>query len=223
MRALSILTLIITGLFYTSAQAQISVGLQTGYTYAWAEYGNINLPEDAQIDVNGYNISLLMGYRLGKYLQVGLEPGYVRRGAACYPGSFNWGQGNNFFRQDTKFFLGYLETPLMISGHLPMFKGKLELICKAGYGASMLVSALREDTELDTGLPPTLSRVNLKENTNLNRWDHGIYSGIGFAIKTGRNQLLLSSDFYMGFIDAERSSRSQNRSVDVSMGYVVWL
>ena len=113
-------------------------------------YGDIALPDDAQTHINSYHVSVLMGYKLGKYIQIGLEPGYVRRGAACEPGALFSVPGNVNFQGDSKLFAGYLETPLVISGHLPLFQGKLELICKGGYGPALLVSAMREFTDSDT-------------------------------------------------------------------------
>ena len=38
--------------------AQISLGVKGGHTIAWPDYGDIQLPEDADTKVSGFNASL---------------------------------------------------------------------------------------------------------------------------------------------------------------------
>ena len=197
-------------------QAQISVGLKAGYTTAW-EYYNSDLPDDAQIDVNGFNVSAMAYKPLGKHLAIGIEPGFVKRGAACIPG---W---EPIFASDTKFILNYLEAPAMLSGKLPLFKGKLEALGKVGYGVSWLATAFAETTFFLPETPVTRDQIVLRKGSLLNRVDHGAYAGLGIAVPFGPGKVLLESDFYLGLRDAERFNTSQNRSVDLSLGYVISL
>ncbi len=202
--------------------AQFSIGLQGGFTKAWEEYGDVGLPDDAEIDISGLNISILAYHRLGKNLQIGVEPGFARRGAACEPG-WNVGPGP-IFRGDTKLLLNYVEAPLMVSGNLNFFQNKFEVFGKVGYGTSFLASAYSEEITLGTDEPAERTRINLDESSSrLNRWDHGIYTGFGVAYNLGKNQIFLASDVYMGMKDADRNNTSKNRSVDFNIGYMIRL
>ena len=82
---------------------------------------------------------------INKYIEFGVEPGFIRRGAACVPG---WNGGINpepIFPGDSKFVLDYIEMPIMAKFNLPLFKDKFEISGKAGYGGSMLVKSIREN------------------------------------------------------------------------------
>lgn len=193
-------------------KAQLSIGLKAGYTNAWESYGpDVPLPENAETDVSGINISAMAYYKLGKFLSIGIEPGYVERGAACFPGF------GIIFNGDTKFFLDYVEAPLMISANLPLFNKKIELYGKLGYGASMMVKAEREVTPLNDE-PVTTTPIQLGPESILNRWDHGAYGGVGIGYNFGKTQVFVESNFYYGMRDAERSNVSKNRSVNVNLG-----
>ena len=209
-------------LFTYQVQAQFSIGIKGGYTNAWAEYGDIGLPENAKIDVNGFNLSALSYFKINKHFQVGVEPGYTQRGAACFPG---WGGDlAPIFNADTKFFLHYVELPLMLSGHIPFYKNRFEVSAKVGYGASFLVKAVEEKTTIGSDVPPARTTLDLNDSASvLNRWDHGLHSSIGLAYNLGINQIFIASDFYRGFNDSERFNRSENRSIDFSIGYLIRL
>ena len=86
MRVLRFLLVVGFGLNYTSIQAQWIVGLKSGLAKSWEEYGSVNLPEDAAIHVHGLQIAGLAYYQFSSTVWLGIEPGYVERGAACKPG-----------------------------------------------------------------------------------------------------------------------------------------
>ena len=66
------LFLLLSFLFAYQLQAQFSLGIKGGYTNAWAEYGDIGLPEDAKIDVDGFNLSALAYIKINTYFQIGI-------------------------------------------------------------------------------------------------------------------------------------------------------
>ncbi|MEM9917494.1 MAG: outer membrane beta-barrel protein [Bacteroidota bacterium] len=195
--------------------AQMSLGVKGGYTKAWEDYGDVELPEDAEIHVEGFNVSLTAFWKFNRYLSVGVEPGFVQRGAACVPG---W---MPIFEGDTKFFLNYVEMPLMAMGHLPLFGDRLELFAKGGYGLSYLASATREET-IFNGENPQVTRTKMElggENSILNRWDQGIYTGLGVACKIGPGQVTLEGNYFHGLKDADKTNTSENRSISWNIGY----
>lgn len=210
--------ILIFGLFLVAfqANAQLSFGVKGGYTNAWANYGDVVLPEDAQIDIKGFNVSLLGYWKVNNWLQLGTEPGFVRRGAACFPGSLGWGT-IPLFEADTKVYLNYAELPLMTNFHLDLGQTNCTVFAKAGYGVSFLASAFTEVISNTSGTT-THNDLNLTE-APLNRLDHGIYSGLGFGYHFNQHQIFITANYYTGFMDSEQFNFTKNRSLDLSLGY----
>ena len=71
--------------------------------------------------------------------------------------------------------------------------------------------------------PAERSKIELGENSILNRWDHGVYSGMGIAYNLGRHRLFVETNYYIGLRDAERFNASQNRHVNLNFGYMIGL
>ena len=203
-------------LFNSSAQAQFSLGIRGGYVRAWEEYGDVNLPADARIHVDRMQYTALAYYSINKYLRVGVEPGFVQRGAACIPG---WVEAPGGFTGDTKFLLNYVELPIMIQGSLPVFK-QLHLQAKAGYGISYIVSASMETSFPGTDQPSVMSKLDFAANPNLRKWDNGLYGAAGFAYYFGKNQLFAETVFYAASRDFDQENTSKNRSIHIGIGYM---
>lgn len=199
-----------------SSFAQYSVGIKSGYVRAWEEYGDVDLPDDAEIDVGGLNISLLAYRNIGKFLSVGVEPGYVERGAACIPG------GLLPFDGDTKYFLKYMEVPIAVRFEVPVFNSGFKIGAKTGYSAAFLTEAHEEITNfLDNS--KTTEKLKLKDSEILNRWDHGVKSGVQISRAFGRSQLFVGTDYFFGLRDAEKRNVSKNRSLEFNLGYTFQL
>lgn len=197
----------------TQVQAQFTLGIKGGYTMAWQDYGpNVPLPDGAETDVSRMNVAATVYYSLGKYLSLGVEPGFVQRGAACEPGFFQP------FVGDTKLLLDYVQMPLMLSGHLPIWKDRMEILAKVGYGTSVIVHSEREETILNADQAPVVSRQKIQDTSFLNKWDHGAYGGLGIGVNLGKNLLFLETELYTGFRNVDRLNVSKNRTINVSMG-----
>ncbi len=194
--------------------AQFSVGVRGGYIKAWEEYGDVDLPTGAKIHVNGFQVSVLSYFEINKHFSIGLESGYAQRGAACEPGYL-------IFNRDTKLRLNYIEVPLMISAKFPVYRDKLEIFGKAGYGVSMMMSAFRKISVLGSYDQPVKTKLNVNNSSVLNRWDHGIYGGLGIAYNTGSNRLFVESNYYFGLKDVDRFNTSKNRSIHFGLGYLM--
>ncbi|MFT6981938.1 MAG: hypothetical protein ACJAUD_000705 [Crocinitomicaceae bacterium] len=212
------ITKLITGILFllcaTQTIAQISIGLKSGYTRAWQNYGDVVVPEGAVVHIHGFHVTASTYLQINKYIEVGVEPGFIRRGAACVPG---WNQlinPNPVFPGDSKFILDYIELPIMAKFNLPLFKNKFEIFGKAGYGVSMLAKGVRENET--TG---DRTNIDLGFMSILNRWDHGIYSTLGFAYNFKSSQIYIASDFYTGLTNVERFNYSRNRSLGFNLGY----
>lgn len=199
-----------------SLNAQTSIGIKGGYTIAW-EFYDLPLPDDAEIEVFGVNFGAMVYQRINPNLQIGLEPGFINRGAACEPG---W---TSNFTGDTSLAINYFELPIMISGHFPFCKGKLELFGKGGYGMGAVLTAFELYTPTGNDEPSDIDQIHFGDDSNFNRWDHGIYSGAGLGLKLGPGQLIVETDFYYGFRNVDRSFTSKNRSLNFNLGYIVQL
>ena len=197
--------------------AQVEIGISGGYTNAWQNYGDVNLPEDAQIDVNGINLSLQLYYKFSPYVSVGIEPGFIEKGAACVPG---W---QPIFSGDTEFLLDYIEMPIMIGGHLPLLNDRIEMTAKLGMAGSYLVAGKRKEIYLNNDTPAEMFDIDLKDNTLLNRWDYGMQSGFGIGYNLGIHKIILECAYYHGLTNAEIWNTSQNRNVSYKVGYRIRL
>ena len=202
------------GLFIHQATAQFSLGLKSGYTRSLQHYGDVVLPEDGQRHINGYQISVPVNYRLTSFLQIGLEPGVIRRGAACLPG-WNWGTIIPTDLYDAKFKLDYTEIPLTVSYNVDLLKDKLGVFGKIGYGVSYLMKGTMEEILLNDATAPILSDVT----SQLNRFEHGFYGGFGVYHYLKGNQIFLECDFYRSPLNVDKFNVSKNRSLDISLGY----
>jgi hypothetical protein len=217
MKILFVLFLSMLSSFPNLVHAQVNIGVKGGFTDARQEYGEVDLPENAQTHIKGYNFSALMYFSLGKNLNLVLEPGLTKRGAACIPG---WNGGiAPVFEGDTKFLINYIELPVKLMMSKRLFQDRIEVFGKIGYGTSMIAKAMRQNISLQGIEDPFKTKIELSRFSILNRWDHGISAGLGFGINFPFGQIFLESEYYHGLRDAERFNKSQNRSFDFSLGY----
>ena len=216
MKIISVILLLLCSLYALPTQAQVSWGFKTGYTRAWERY-NLELPDNAEITVDRFHVSAMAYLPLNSWLRIGIEPGFAQRGAACIPGWFPTFEG------DTKLFLNYVDVPVMASAHLPLWKGRLELFAKGGYGLSVLVKANEETINFETGETLPKTKVPIGRGSRLNTIDTGFHGTGGIAAKFGPGQLLLESSVYAGIRNADRGTTSKNRSLKFSLGYMFHL
>lgn len=172
------------------------------------------LPEDARIHLHRIHASVLLYHRLGRFVRIGVEPGYVGRGAACVPGFFI---PPPIFPGDSRFVLNYLELPLIVQLEVPLVRKRLSVLTKAGYGASYMIGGKIQLIDLETGAVVSQSPAK----ASLNSWDHGLYGGMGFALDFAAHRVLLLAEYYNGFLHVDPSLPSQARSLNLSLGYVM--
>ena len=203
--------------------AQQTIGIKGGYTRAWEDYGSITLPDDAEIHISGFNVSALSYWRLSPHFSIGVEPGYVRRGAACEPGWWN-DPNDPGFNGDARLLLRFVELPVLLMFEKQVFGDKFKLLAKSGFGAAYLVRAVEEETDLSGDGDPVATVVDLKNDERLNRFDYGFYGNLGLAmpLKNG-NSIFLEGGYYHGLKDADQFNTSKNRNVSLSLGYMVEL
>jgi hypothetical protein len=217
MKKMNYVFLLLCSLIAFQTQAQITIGVKGGYTNAWENYGDARdlLPEDAEIDVDGFNVSLIAQYQIGNRFNIGIEPGLTRRGAACFPG---WVLGFPApIFQDNDWNLTYVELPVIASYSQPIIKNSLDIVGKLGGGIAYLAKGV-EIWESDSTDPAVSSITD-----EVNRWDYGIHTGLDIRKHLGKHQIVLGSDIYVAFKDVDKTLTSKNRSIDVNLGYLYTL
>jgi len=160
---------------YLSMQSQsVIMGVKGGWSERWRDYGDAVLPENANTSINGANISFIIQTKLKRNLAIGIEPGYMKRGAACVPGWYP------VFFGDSELHLNQIELPFMVFYTKELFDNKFNVGVNLGYGVSHVQSAhtlqfmnddvdtvFRQDIDFDDLLIPQINRI-----------DHGIHSGL---------------------------------------------
>ena len=217
MKKMNYVFLLLCCLMTFQIQAQITIGVKGGYTNAWENYGDVRdlLPEDAEINIDGFNVSLIAQYQIGNRFNIGLEPGLTRRGAACFPG-WNLVSPSPIF-QDNDWNLSYVELPVIASYSQPIIKNSLDVVGKLGGGIAYLVKGT-EIWNSDSSEPS--SRPITDE---VNRWDYGIHTGVDIRKHLGKHQIVLGTDVYVAFKDVDQFITSKNRSIDINLGYLYTL
>lgn len=202
-------------LFTFDGLAQFSFGIQAGYTNAWEEYGEVELPENAEIDIDSYNASLILEYGISKFTAISLQPGLIRRGAACIPGFVD-------FNGESDALLSYINLPLSIQIQSPMLFGRIEPYFQAGYGLSYMVKTIeRRESEDWITKEKSIILTDITENNNFKKVDHGLHSAIGINVNLGINQIRIGAEGYLGMTDAEKDNRSRNRNINLNAG-ILW-
>lgn len=202
-----------------SVSAQISVGASAGYTRAWQNYGDVVLPDDAVTHIHGFNSEVQVYYKLNRFISVGVEHGFVRRGAACVPGWNGLINPNPIFPGDSRFLLDYVEAPLMIQGHFALLKERFTIQSSLGYGWSVMVNGREEVVNLETGEVEITRDMGIGEGTNLSRWDHGLHGSLKLGWQFGKHEIFAQSSYYFGLKDAEAWNASKNRALNFNLGY----
>ena len=219
MKTQNVVLILITFCFCINASAQFSFGLKGSYHNAWQEYGDDFAGNGgSDLKIKGFSTSLMAYFALGKNVEIGVEPGYIRRGAACEPGFFI---NNPYLNGDATLFANYLTAPVYLKGKLPLLKNRIELLGKCGGGPSYLIDGYRE-VNLSWG--PAVTQVidiDFREETDLRRWDAGLNAGIGVGIHLGPGTLLMEYEYYHSLKDMNELLTSRNRNRGFALGYLV--
>lgn len=204
---------LITFLYQSNCQTEI--GLKGGFTNSWPGYGDLELPDNAQTNVSGYNLSLFVGMSINDKLGFSFQPAFIKRGAACFPG---W---QPVFEGDSKVFLNYFELPIFIN---KKFKFKSTTIVPSfGYGLSFLNSAsVHQEQLLASGTRTIVSSIEVGNDSeeSFNRLDHGFYFSIRIDQQILQNHFIFfESAHYLGMKDYDKLNTSKNRNMNFNIGF----
>lgn len=200
----------------TSMQAQWMLGVKGGIAKSWEEYGPVDLPRDAAIHVHGLQLSGLVYFQLNSIVWLGMEPGYVERGAACKPGFV-------IFNRDTRLRLRYVELPVKLMANLPLFPEILYIRPQLGLGAAFGTHAFEEVVNTTDNSLVRRTRLSFQDDDPMRRWDFGGYAGVSLSYYLGKHQLILDGNYYRGVPNVDPNLTSRNRSLGISLGYLLQL
>jgi len=215
MKNLNFLLILLCSFITYQVNAQISIGVKSGYTNAWERYGGVYLPEYAEIHVNGFNVSLIGECQLGERLSIGLEPGFTRRGTADIPIWDMLTPSPIFLGYKMK--LDYIELPIIVSYAQPIIPNSLDIVGKLGGGVAYLLKGVAVKERY---VPEPVSTTITDQ---LNRWDYGTHAGLDIRKHLGKHQIVLGTDVYVAFKDVDQFITSKNRSIDINLGYLYTL
>ncbi len=210
-KAVFLITLLAFCLYQLNAQ--VSLGLKSSFVKAWEEYGDVGLPDDAEIHVNRFNFSALAYYKINDFVEVGIEPGFMQKGAACEPGFI-------IFEGDAKLFLNYAEAPLLLRINSPIIGNTITVFGKIGAGASRLLTAYREVEVFGDPNSVVRTQLDLNAENGMNKWDYGLHGALGFSVNIGNHELFAETNIYRGLTDVDPENRSENRTLQFGIGFL---
>ncbi len=213
MRLLSAFSLLFLLLFSTSLSSQTTLTITTQMGKAWQNYGDDFPINGYEQNITHYGFSAAVFRAINHRLAIGVAPGFMRRGAACEP---SFAPGNRLVppisQIDATLYLNYLQLPFFLRAEFPIW-GKLEVVAQGGAGFAYLLSGFREITYFNNFVPD--ERLDLDfdgVDQNLNRFDFGWTSSIGFGYPIGKGKLRISGEHYYSFLDMNQNNTSLNRN-----------
>ncbi len=215
MKKLSILLFVLA--FSIHTHAQFTLGIKGGYSHAWPEYGDMDLPEGAETDISGFNVGILLEHKIKSSFVISMSPGYVKRGAACLPG---W---QTDFVEDSKVYLNNFEIPLSVGKVFAVDRLKLDVVPSLGYGFSYLFSAYaHEDQTWSDQQTFTIVRpidIGNDPSDRFNAFDHGMYISLRVHRSILPNHsIFMESSYYHGMKDFDKQNTSKTRNLNYNFG-----
>jgi len=90
-----------------------------------------------------------------------------------------------------------------------------------GYGLSVLQKGTEIETPLGSDDPPIEVDIDFEGRfSSLNKYDNGMYSGIGLGFNFGKNQIFFEGNYYHSLKDFDDNNTSENRSLQIGIGFV---
>lgn len=201
-----------------TVHAQYTVGIKVGYHKAWQDYGDDFFIDGFDGKIKGFSTSLIAYRSLGKHFDIGAEPSYIRRGAACEPGFFI---DNPYLTGDATLYANYVSLPVFLRNHYPLFRGRMNCSVKLGGSASWLVDGYRHLNLEWTGVIDQVQDINFEDEPNLKRWDSGLQAGAGIGLNIGPGLLQFEYEYYYSLMDMNRQITSKNRNAGLIMAYLI--
>lgn len=208
---------IITALSTTISHAQTTISFKSGYGQAWQQQPSFSQRSNKELNIPHYSYSVEVFKAINSHLAIGAAPGFSRRGT-----EFEIGFLNGFFvgaRFRSRLFLNYLELPFLAKVETRIYR-QLTVHGQFGAGLSYLTGGYREATTFGSQSTTTTQDLDFEmTDAEFNRLDFGGHASLGFGLPFGPGQVILSGNYYHGFIDVDQKNESLNRNWGVGLGY----
>ena len=205
-----------------SAQAQFSFGIKAGYSQAWLSSSVDNF-EIAKL--NGLSNTVVVYRRINKILELGVEPGLVKRGQAngWFPSYCCLEFCDCFFpftSSDHAISMNYIQLPLLVKAGLPLAKKKFSIAAKIGGGPSWMTSGTYQTEEFNENtfeFRPVTRRISFDGFEGMNRWDWGFYTGAGIGYPVPWGSINVEIEKYYGMSAINKYHEGRNRNMNYSI------
>lgn len=192
--------------------------IHSEYGQAWQQQPGVSVrSSNKELNIPHYRFSVEVFKPINDHFAIGAAPGFSRRGT-----EFEFGFLNGFFvgsRFRAQLFLNYLELPFLAKVETEIFH-KLTIHGQFGAGLSYLMGGYRNATSIGTQASNTSQDLDFEfSDAELNRLDFGGYTSIGLGYPIGIGQIILSGNYYYGFVDVDQKNESLNRNWGVGLGY----
>ena len=198
----------------SSLSAQITVGLQVQSGESWQYYGEETAINGFDQQIPHYGVSAQVYYPVLPHLAVGLSPGFMRRGAACFPGFTGGFQPV----QDATIYANYLQLPVMLKADFPL-GGRWFTYAEGGAGFSYLLNGHWDLLFANLEGDRQRRDIDFEEDSFLNRFDFAVQANLGVAYQLGVGQLRLGAGYYHGLLDVNDNNTSENRAWSINLAY----
>lgn len=203
-------------LLSASLSAQVSFGVNFLYNQAWQKYDESLNIDRGNVYIDKFGGSATVQYDFSPNFSIVAEPGFIQRGAACFPGFLPSGN-------EVTFVGNYLEMPVLLKGRIFAAENQFQFFAFAGAGYSYMLSATRTIDFQDEGTPDQRNRINFDEEPNVNRTDFGFYGGGGVGILMGPGYITATARYYHGMPNVDDFQESKNRALGFALGYLISL
>lgn len=206
--------------------AQWSFALKGTYNQSWYGTGISPFKKGSAEKRKGIGTSIQLYYHVNQHFSFGAEPGFIQRGATAPTEAICFGfcgtgvDFSQFPYNNAAVYTDHLQLPLMARFSVRLFKKKLELSAKAGYGFSYATGGYQQSDYIYETKGTDILPLQFDETDNFNRWDAGMYSGLmaGWQFRFGT--LFIETERYRGLTNANSYfSELRNQSTGYSLGY----
>lgn len=209
----------------TSSFAQLSIGLEGGFTRSRTHYGNAHVGPYRFSPINGFNGSIKAQYELTSFISLASTPGFVRRGMT-HSAALPWPGASGLVTSPTKIMvcMDFLELPVLIqidAWEKVRGKSKSQLIAGFGYSVGYMFRARERQFDLETLDMTESYQLAIGNNGRLQRIDQGLRWSLNLVKHYRTHQLYANLTCYYGLVDMEQFMRSKNRSLNINLGVLV--
>ena len=207
--------------------AQVSIGVNFGANTSLQKAPS----ERDYLKDSGYKISASFYHPINSFLEIGIEPGFIRTEVARNDVTFNVTDPRSeiigcffcgvFTPIEETIFGNYFEMPILLQSRIALGGSNWFLQPKVGGGPSMMLTGKRRTDFLNQGGSEQEQKLNFREEEDLNRVNfiyHGAL-GFGYQFKFGAIYMETRYSYSMKEVSDNTDIQSSNQHLHFNLGY----